>query len=123
MTSESTTAAVNETVITITDQLIQAEAGTDFVLLFYLRIVFYVFVVIKIVEILFMRKRQFRIHERIQRKFLFSHGMDMIKNFTPEEMDLMSLTLQNTLQNAMQPISNNPSKSSMGKVKKNVSFI
>lgn len=64
---------------------VSVDPTTDFALLHYLRIVFYVFIVIKLIEIVFMRRRKLKISERIQRKFLFAHGIDMIKNFSAEE--------------------------------------
>lgn len=45
-----------------------------------------------------------RVNERIQRKFIFAHGAEMIKKFTKEENDLMNLTLKNTLKNATEAL-------------------
>jgi hypothetical protein len=44
-----------------------------------------VIIAIKLIEIVFMRRRKLKISERIQRKFLFSHGLEMIKGFSAEE--------------------------------------
>lgn len=66
-------------------QKVAVDPTMDFALLHYLRIVFYVFIAIKLIEIVFMRRRKLKISERIQRKFLFAHGIDMIKNFSAEE--------------------------------------
>ena len=45
----------------------------------------------------------------------------MIKNFSAEEHELMNLTLQNTLKNAVQPLSNGLKKQTT-KTRKSVSF-
>lgn len=45
----------------------------------------------------------------------------MIKGFSAEEQDLMTLTLNNTLKNAIQAFNNNPKKP-FQKIKKSVSF-
>lgn len=46
----------------------------------------------------------------------------MIKNFSAEEHELMNLTLQNTLKNAIQPLSNGMKKQ-QSKTPKSVSFL
>lgn len=58
------------------------DPAADFAILHYLRIIFYVFIAIKLIEIVFMRRRKLKISERIQRKFMFAHGIEMIKNFS-----------------------------------------
>lgn len=69
-----------------------------------------------------MRRRKLKISERIQRKFLFAHGIEMIKSFSAEEHELMNITLQNTLKNAIQPLTNTIKKCPQ-KIRKSVTFI
>lgn len=51
----------------------------DFMQLF--RIVFYILVILKIIELSFFRKKKLSLKERISRKFLFAH-QEMLKQFT-----------------------------------------
>lgn len=77
-----------------------AEELEDHILLLIFRVIIYVLFVVKILELCFTRRRKLRINERIQRKFIFSHGPEMIRSFSQEESNLMNLTLKNTLKNA-----------------------
>jgi hypothetical protein len=64
-----------------------------------LRFVFYVLVLIKIVEISFVnRRRRFSLRERIYRKFTASYA-ELIHSFSESETLLMKITLENTEKN------------------------
>lgn len=76
------------------------EQFEDNTLLLIFRILLYILFMVKLLEICFVRRRKLRINERIQRKFIFAHGPEMIRGFSQEETHLMNLTLKNTLKNA-----------------------
>lgn len=72
----------------------------DNVILMIFRFILYLMFALKLLEMCFSRRRKLRVNERIQRKFVFAHGIEMIRNFTPDDNALMELTLKNTLKNA-----------------------
>lgn len=55
---------------------------------------------IKLLEMCFNRYRKLKVYERIHKKFVTAHGMEMIKNFSQDDSALMEVTLSNTLKNA-----------------------
>lgn len=64
-----------------------------------LRLIFYVLVVVKIIEISFVnRRRRYSLRERIYRKFTASYA-ELIHTFTPNDTLLMKITLENTERN------------------------
>jgi hypothetical protein len=56
-------------------------ASSNFDLLFIVRLVFYIMVILKLVEVVYFRKRKMNLRERIYRKFLFAHN-EVLRTFT-----------------------------------------
>jgi hypothetical protein len=115
-------ATVNESLQVEAPQAGLPPIPSDLPVLGYIRAAFYVFMAIKLIAIIFVRKRKLKVSERIQRKFIFAHGFEMIKNFSNEEFELMNITLQNTLKNATRYLSHHPAKPP-NKLTKTVSFM
>lgn len=61
---------------------------------------FYAWIFFKLCELIFFRRKKFSVRERIERKYIYSHG-EMIKSYTPEELELMQVTIANTHKNAV----------------------
>ena len=74
---------------TIQSQVITEEMPTsipyphfdDTTILLIFRVALYIIFAFKLLEICFSRRRKMRVNERIQRKFIFAHGAEMIKQF------------------------------------------
>jgi hypothetical protein len=56
--------------------------GWDFLSL--LRVVFYIIITLKLIELSFLRRKKATLKERIHKKFLFTH-QEVMKNFTDED--------------------------------------
>jgi len=64
-----------------------------------LRIIFYLIVLLKIIELSFLRKKKYSLKERIYRKFIYTH-QELLKHFTEEDKNTMEVILNNTIKNA-----------------------
>ena len=60
----------------------EQNSSMDVDLFFLIRIIFYFWLVVKILEITLFTKRKLTIKQRIEKKYLVSHGQ-MVKNYTP----------------------------------------
>lgn len=60
------------------------EEYEDNTLLLIFRMLLYILFMFKLLEICFYRRRKLRINERIQRKFIFAHGVEMIRGFSQD---------------------------------------
>jgi hypothetical protein len=71
----------------------------DWNFLYFLRILFYILVVMKILELVFIKRKKMDIKERVYRKYVFSYA-ELIRDFDNEDRDVMNTTLKNTIKNA-----------------------
>ena len=60
----------------------EQNSTTNLDVLFFIRAVFYIWLAAKIIEIILFRKKRLNIKQRIERKYLFSHG-EMVKSYNP----------------------------------------
>lgn len=71
----------------------------DWNLLYFLRVLFYILVIMKILELVFIKRKKMDIKERVYRKYVFSYA-ELIRDFDNEDRDVMNTTLKNTIKNA-----------------------
>ncbi len=71
----------------------------DWNFLYFLRILFYILVLMKILELVFIKRKKMDIKERVYRKYVFSYA-ELIRDFDNEDRDVMNTTLKNTIKNA-----------------------
>lgn len=76
---------------------IQMETPYDYMAV--LRVIFYIIVIIKLVELSFIRRKKQGLKERIYRKFIFAHH-EILKQFTDEDKIAMNIVINNTMKNA-----------------------
>jgi hypothetical protein len=91
----------------------------SFDLMYLLRLVFYVIVFVKLIEISFLRRKKHSLKERVYRKFVFAH-QELFRQFTEEDKTIMDKTLNNTIKNAA--VQFDPRNSRIRKSTKSVSF-
>jgi len=60
---------------------LDSEHGSSYDIMQLFRIIFYIIVFLKIIELSFFRKKKLSLKERISRKFIFAH-QEMLKHFT-----------------------------------------
>jgi hypothetical protein len=77
----------------------EPEHTAAFDVLHVIRILFYLLVVIKLIELSFLRRKKHSLKERVYRKFVFAH-QEILKQFTDEDQRNMEHTLANTIKNA-----------------------
>ncbi len=87
--------------------------------MYMLRMVLYLLVLIKLIEISFLRRKKHNLKERVLRKFIFAH-QEIFKQFNEEDKYNMEITLNNTVKNAS--ITHHNTQSKQRKSKKRVSF-
>ena len=96
--------------------------SADFTILFYLRFFIYVYCAYKIVDIVFLRRQKIKARDKVERKIIHAHGPVIVDSLSQEDKRLLQLTIQNTFQNATQPLAAHGKKSTIGTSKK-VSFM
>lgn len=96
--------------------------GSDFTALSYLRFLFYLYFAYKLIEIVFMRRKKIKAIDRVERKIRHAHGPIMLEKLSPEDKQLLDLTILNTFQNATFPLAGEGKKSIIGR-KRQVNFV
>ena len=97
----------------------EAEHSMSFDFLYLLRIIFYLLVALKLIELSFLRRKKPSLKERVYRKFLLAH-QELLKTFTEEDKNNMENTLTNTLKNVSVDYRNTRTKTH--KSRKRVNF-
>ena len=95
-----------------------SQTDTDFTILFYLRFFIYVYCSYKIIDIVFLKRQKIKAKDKVERKIMHSHGPVIVDSLSYEDKQLLKLTINNTFQNATQPLAGNGKKSMSGTSKK-----
>jgi hypothetical protein len=64
--------------------VVEPDTSGSFDFMQILRFLFYVLVVMKLIELSFLRRKKHSLKERVYRKFLFAH-QELLKQFTEED--------------------------------------
>lgn len=96
-----------------------AASESSFDVMYMLRLVFYVIVFVKLIEISFLRRKKHSLKERVYRKFVFAH-QELFRQFTEEDKTIMDKTLNNTIKNAA--VQFDPRNSRVRRSSKSVTF-
>ena len=97
---------------------INSNIEADFTLLFYLRFFVYVYCSYKIIDIVFLKRQKIKAKDKVERKIMHSHGPVIVDSLSHEDKQLLQLTINNTFQNATQPLAGDGKKSMSGTSKK-----